>query len=130
MNDLLSGPEAALAESVEISPFHAGGKPSRLKKSLPIPAGLTVLKDGQDKPPGASLFRVINQKDGDKRIAWDRMSLPEIRDAKKLFDGFVAEGLVPYRVDGKGRKTTEVMDEFDPSAEEILFVPIGAMVGG
>ena len=115
---------------LEITPFAAGGRPSNLKKDLAVPRGLKVLKAGADKPAGAMLFRVINQKDGDKRIVWDRMSLPEIRDAKKLFDDLVKEGLVPYEVDGKGKQTSRVMAEFDPSAEEILFCPVAALVGG
>lgn len=76
------------------------------------------------------MFRILNQEDGDKRVVWDRSSLTEINDAKRLFDQLVEQGLVPYQVDARGTRTTKVLTQFDPEAEEIIFVPIKQMVGG
>ena len=79
---------------------------------------------------GHMLFRIINQKDGDKRIVWNSKVLQEITHAKDLFNELLAEGLVPHRVDPLGKQTDTVMKKFDPTAEEVIFVPVPALVGG
>jgi hypothetical protein len=98
--------------------------------SLPyeLPPTLTVWDKGE-RPKG-HIFRILNSKDGDKRVVWNSLSLAEIQDAKRMFDDLVAKGLVPYRVDESARRTPEVMSVFDPAAEEILFAPIQLAAGG
>lgn len=100
-------------------------------KHVKIPAGLTVAEDVvslDNKQFG--IFRIMTAKDGDKRLIWNRFSIPEIEDAKKMFLQLVQEGMVPYKVGINGRASSEVMDEFDPFAEEVLFLPIQAISGG
>jgi len=111
-----------------------------VKKEVQIPASLKVLDDSEEIPDGHSVFSILNQEDGDKRIVWDSRNLAEIRDAKDLFDSLIAEGMIPYCVDAGGQKTREVMTLFDPVAEEVLlgdppteevvFTPQKALVGG
>jgi hypothetical protein len=104
---------------------------SQLSKSVPIPESLQVIDEPTVKvSQGFGVMRVMTPKDGDKRIVWNSLSLPEIQDAKGMFDQLVAEGLVPYRVGVSGKATSEVMSEFDPRAEEIIFLPITMVAGG
>ena len=100
------------------------------KKRIPIPEELHVLEDGTEIPSGHCVFRIMTQEDGDKRVTWDRGSIPEINSAKDMFMRLLREGMVPYKVGAGGRATSEVMSEFDPSAEEVVFMPIGAIAGG
>ena len=111
-----------------------------VKKEVEIPATLKVLEASEDVPAGHSVFSILNQEDGDKRVVWDSRNLAEIRDAKDLFDSLIVEGMIPYCVDASGKKTSEVMSLFDPVAEEVLmgdpppkevvFTPQKALVGG
>ena len=94
---------------------------------------MSVLEPGQPRPPDSGIFRIINQVDGDKRIVWSKMSLAEVREAKVKFNELVEQGMVPYRV-GVDGKRAEVMKEFDPAAEDmifdVIFAPIPALAGG
>ncbi|MHA2279730.1 MAG: hypothetical protein ACXAC5_02385 [Promethearchaeota archaeon] len=47
-----------------------------------------------------------------------------------MFLDLIAQGMVPYRVGVDGQATAEVMDEFDATAEEIIFMPVRAIAGG
>ena len=112
--------------TVEISPVK-GGK----GKKIEIPESLSILDDPKDVPPaGCGIFRIMTPKDGDKRIVWDNRSFAQIKDAKDTFNKLVAEGLVPYRTGVDGKATSEVMDEFDPYAEEVIFLPVALVAGG
>lgn len=96
---------------------------------IPIPDELRILGDFQDPDPTDCVFRVLSQKDGDKRVVWNRNSIPEINAAKQMFASLIAEGMVPYRV-GAGGLAADVMDEFDPSAQEVIFMPTKMIAGG
>ena len=99
---------------------------------LEVPDNLKVLEEGDTLSKYHHIFRVINQKDGDKRLVWDSRSLPEINDARDMFNKLVEKHLRPYKVDPKGKKSPEIMEEFDPAAEEVIFAPDreGLLVGG
>ena len=115
------------ARTIEIQKF------SQNKKgfSLEIPESLGILDNPSDKPaPGFGVIRVMTPTDGDKRVVWNSGVFAEITDAKEMFDKLVLEGLVPYRVGVDGKSTSEVMSEFDPHAEEIIFLPIALVTGG
>lgn len=105
-------------------------KNSNLIEKIGIPATLRVLKDNEVPKKGQHIFRILTAKDGDKRIVWDSRDIDQIEDAKAMFDECVAKGLVPYWVGTNGRATSEVMDEFDAEAEEIIFLPIAQVAGG
>lgn len=105
-------------------------KGSTVPVKVEVPSALRVLDDGEKPAPGSSLLRVITTKDGDKRVVWDSRDFAQINDAKRMFDELAASGLVPYRVGTDGKATSEVMDEFDPAAEEVIFLPVGLVTGG
>ncbi len=105
------------------------------KNICTVPDELSIADDSYELKPGEQLFRIMTTKDGDKRIVWNRFKMPEINAAKKMFDQLISSGMVPYLVGKDGQKTSEVMKEFDPSAEEVMmseivFVPQRAIVGG
>lgn len=97
------------------------------KKSIPIPEelGLDHLSS-----PGDCIFRIMSAKDGDKRVVWNKFSMASINAAKKLFGDLIKEGMVPYKVGIDGQASSDVMKEFDANAEEVIFLPIRAVVGG
>lgn len=75
-------------------------------------------------------FRIMSQKDGDKRVVWCRRILSEISAAKKMFIDLLSKGMVPYKVGVDGSASSQVMKEFDPTAEEVIFMPVRAIAGG
>jgi hypothetical protein len=105
-------------------------KNSNILENIGIPESLTILKDKETPKKGFHIFRILTAKDGDKRIVWDSRDIDQINDAKAMFDECVAKGLVPYWVGTNGRATSEVMDEFDAEAEEVIFLPIAQVMGG
>lgn len=76
------------------------------------------------------MFRILSQKDGDRRVVWCRRVIKEIKAAKKMFMDLLSKGMVPYKVGVDGKASVEVMDEFDPCAEEVIFMPVQAIRGG
>ena len=76
------------------------------------------------------MFQIMNFKDGDKRVVWDSGSLAEIQAAKEMFDNLRKEGLMPFRVGVGGKASAEEMTEFDPLAEQVLFLPGKRLVAG
>jgi trans-aconitate methyltransferase len=106
-----------------------GGSKAQVAE-VDIPDSLRVLGPREAVPSGHCLVRVLTPEDGDQRIVWNGTSLVEINDAKKLFDDLVGQGLVPYKVGLGGRASAEVMQEFDPAAEEVIFCPVNRVVGG
>lgn len=93
---------------------------SNLTKKFEISPELGLLEDGQEPAPNEWTMRIINSKDGDKRITWDADNFPSISAAKELFDKLIADGFVPYVVGDDGLTTKLVMDEFNPFAEEVV----------
>lgn len=103
---------------------------ARLKTTVEIPDELKILEESEQPAAGHGTFRILHQQFGDKRITWDARILKEINAAKKLFLDLVKQGLTPYRVGVNGQKTSVAMSEFDPSAEEVIFVPMAMVAGG
>lgn len=114
---------------LEFPVISAGGVPGRLTAQVEVPECLRVTKDA--KPPkDCGMFRLLSAKSGDDRVVWNRFSLDEIREARKMFNELVEKGLVPYRVGTNGKASSEVMKEFDPQAEEVIFLPVAMVAGG
>jgi hypothetical protein len=116
----------AMQDFIEV----AGIKGSSVTKKIGIPDSLHIMQDGEEPRKYHNIFRVMTAKDGDKRVIWDCRDLAQINDAKAMFDELVAQGLVPYKVGFDGGATSEVMDMFDPAAEEVIFLPTSLVVGG
>jgi hypothetical protein len=104
---------------------------SKLEEEVIIPDELHVVGDDGMKPVEHNrMFRVLSQDKGDDRITWDSRSLADIRAAKDMFVDFIKKGLKPFKVGVDGQATAEVMREFDPLAEEVIFLPMARVVGG
>jgi hypothetical protein len=112
---------------LDISSLRFGTK---LGFPLELPDSIRLLKDGEKVQPGQCVMRIPTPQHGDQRVVWDSSDYLQIADAKATFDKLVLQGLTPYRVGIDGAATSEVMDEFDPFSEEIIFVAHHLLVGG
>jgi len=97
-----------------------------------IPDVLRLLKKGDKIPSGKihRVWRILSKHEGDKRITWNSMSISEIAGAEELFNQLKAEGMEGFCVGVDGERSSTRMDVFDPYAEEVIFVPMGAAVAG
>jgi len=114
--------------TLSVSTLRAGTKPTNLTES--VETSLKVLADDEPIPQGHRIWRILSKEKGDERIVWDSDSLNEINEARRLFDQLRDKGLVAHRVGVDGRAEAEIIDEFDPLAEEILFLPRQLVAGG
>jgi len=79
------------------------------------------------------VLRVLSKR-GDDRLTWDeqkfQMNDPEamaaVREAERIFTQARARGATAFRVEPG--KPTQRIDQFDPTAQQILIVP--RVVGG
>jgi hypothetical protein len=101
----------------------------KLREDVEIPSGLQILEDGPI-PAHHHCFSIIDPDKGDERLTWDNRSLPSIADAKKAFVNLVLAGLKPFKVGLNGIATSDAMSEFDPLAEEVIFLPMAPVGGG
>jgi hypothetical protein len=63
-------------------------------------------------------------REGDTKYAWDKTSPADVAIARRTFNKFRQEGYLAFRVkDGGGESKGELMTEFDPDAEKIVFCP-------
>lgn len=116
---------------IDIALLRIGNKPGNASAKIAVPENLEIISDPAKKTPADfGCFRIMTPKDGDKRVVWDSRDFAQISEAKAMFDELVVQGLVPYRVGVNGRASSEVMAEFDPYAEEIIFLPIAMVAGG
>lgn len=69
----------------------------------------------------------ILDESGDSRMQWDRNDPVQVAAARARFDEFRSKRFLAYKVDKSG-KQAEVIDRFDPSAEQIIMQP--QMIGG
>jgi hypothetical protein len=78
--------------------------------------------------PSQGVMAIINE-DGDKKTIWDRNRPDEVEAARREFDFLKGQKrYVAYRVEGKEGTKGEILREFDPGAERIIFSP--PLVGG
>lgn len=107
---------------IEFSPIRGGTK-------IRIESELQKLEDGQKLKPGQHCFRIMNEN-GDDRLVWDSGSIREINAAKRDFIALVKKGMTPYKVGVGGSASSEVMETFDPKAEEVIFMDTALVAGG
>jgi hypothetical protein len=103
---------------------------TKLRDEVELPEGIEVLPDGQEPAPGHFCFRILDPLKGDERLTWDSRDFRQIKAAKDLFVSLLKKGLKPFRVGLGGKATSEVMTEFDPTAEEVIFLPHAMVAGG
>lgn len=70
---------------------------------------------------------ILNQE-GDTKIIWDRSKPDEVDNARETFKRMKDKKYAAYSVKGKDGDKGEVIREFDPAAERIIFAP--PMIGG
>jgi len=102
---------------------------STLSEDYEVPEGLHIVED-EIPSDHNRMFRILSQEKGDERVTWDARSLADIRAAKQMFVDFVKKGLKPFKVGLDGKASAEVMREFDPLAEEVIFLPMARVAGG
>jgi predicted deacetylase len=68
------------------------------------------------------VFR-IQSINGDDRLTWDKRFIDQIKEARDKFYELVAKGYRAFSLKVDGTKKEELMTQFDPSVEEVLFVP-------
>lgn len=112
--------------TIDITPLMG----TKLVTKVPVPDGVQILEEGADKPPNHHMFRILHPLEGDERLTWDSTNFADIKGAKKMFVDLVEQGLTPYRVGVNGKASSELMDEFDPMAEEVIFLAEKSMVCG
>ena len=117
---------ATKPRTIDITPLMG----SKLRTSIKIPEGVQILESGALAPANHHIFRILNPLSGDDRLTWDSGNMADIKGAKKLFVELIEKGLTPYRVGTNGKATSEVMDEFDPHAEEVIFLAHSLVAGG
>ena len=115
-----------VAQVLDISPL----VDSKLKETIEIPPEMHILEDGHQVPSGHHCFRIMHPDKGDERLTWDSTALSQIQEAKKFFIKLVKKGLTPYRVGVNGKASAKVMQEFDASAEEVIFMATTKLVAG
>lgn len=118
-----------MTTTLEAPVIRVGNIPGNMTVEIEVPECLSIL-EGSTPPKGCGMFKILTKEDGDKRVVWDSTVMQEIIAAKEMFDKLVAQGLVPYRVDQGGKATEQVMQKFDPTAEEVIFLPVQMVAGG
>lgn len=113
--------------NVFFSPIAKSKKTKSVETTLESPTDETISQFEHNKQYG--IFRILDQKEGDKRLVWNRLSLGDISEAERMFNSFIGEGLAAYRVGGDGKQGA-AMTKFDPTAEEVIFLPIKLVAGG
>lgn len=103
---------------------------SNLKESMEIPEGLSLLEPGQEPGPEDGCFRILSPKSGDDRLTWDKRDFSAMQEARRTFVDLVKKGFKPFRVGNDGKKSNEVMQQFDPLAQQVIFVPMAPVAGG
>jgi len=79
-------------------------------------------------PATMSQMVVIDRRAGDLKIIWDRTKPDEVESAKSTFDKLKKKGYAAFQVkDNEGNKG-DVVREFDPTIERLIF--IAPMAGG
>jgi hypothetical protein len=65
---------------------------------------------------------------GDIKTIWDSRNPDEVANAREQFDKLKAKKFVPFSVSKDGSKGEQIVGDFDPKIERIIFVP--PMAGG
>jgi len=120
--------KTATSRTITFSPIGDGNMKKEVKTTLEV--ATDELMTEIESNPNKGIFRILNQKDGDKRLVWDRMSMADIKAARELFNTLSSQGLRAYRVGSGGKASTEFMESFDPTEEEVIFMPMTMIAGG
>ena len=102
-----------------------------LSARITVPDSLAILDEPKAVPgDNCGCFRIMSPEHGDQRVAWDRTQPAQVADAGRVFNQLVERGLVPHEVGVGAVKTNRIMDVFDATAEEVVFLPVALVAGG
>lgn len=105
--------------------------PEEIRRTPSLDAELDKIYNEMNcDPKHIRTFRIMTPNDGDKRVIWNCRVIREIKAAKDMFLNLIKQGMMPFRVGVDGKRSSERMEEFDPIAEEVVFIPMPAVVGG
>ena len=107
-------------------------------KPNPLAVKFPDLKESLDKiewgsmsfesvPQGKNVFAVMGEV-GDTKHIWTKSNPDEVDAMRDLYKKLTKKGYRAYRVTGKDGEKGELMTEFDPEAERVIFAP--QMQGG
>lgn len=71
--------------------------------------------------PNQSVMAIMNET-GDKKTIFDRSDPVQVEAAKAEFKVYKDKGYMAYKMLDEGRRG-EILHEFDPKAEKIVFAP-------
>ncbi len=80
-----------------------------------------------DLPEGHGEFAIMGVE-GDTKIMWDKSKPAEVKNAEESFKRLRKDGYLAYKVVGDKGDKGDMLTEFDPNAERIVFSP--PMQGG
>lgn len=73
-------------------------------------------------PKGKHAFAVMGEV-GDSKHIWDKGNKDEVEAMRDLFKKLTKKGYRAYRATGKEGEKGELMTDFDPTAERMIFAP-------
>lgn len=106
------------------------GKPLNIRDELVVPENMAVMAGEQEPAEHHGVFRILNPRSGDDRLTWDKRDFQATKEARRTFLELIQKGFKPFRVGPNGRRSNEAMQEFDPTAQQVLFVPMAPVAGG
>lgn len=80
-----------------------------------------------DVPADHHAYAVMGEP-GDTKIIWDKRNSDEVDAARATYKSLTKKGYRAFHVTGKDGLQGDQMDEFDPNAERVIFIP--QMQGG
>jgi hypothetical protein len=110
--------------------YGSEGKPSKATAKIDIPDSLGILDHDEPVPQDCGMFSILTEADGDKRVVWNTLSIPEINDAKEMFNNLIAKGMTAFAVGLDGQQTSRELKFFEATAGEVVFAPARALRAG
>ncbi len=62
-------------------------------------------------------------KEGDTKITWSHDNEHEVANAQRSFDYLREQGFTAFRADGADGGVGETLHTFDPTVEQVVFIP-------
>jgi hypothetical protein len=101
---------------------------TNLQEQYQLPPTITL--NNEPPTPHHHQYRILNPKTGDDRLTWDTRDFQAMQDARKTYLDLIQKGYKPFKVDPQGKKTNQPMITFDPTASQVIFVPMSPVMGG
>lgn len=84
-----------------------------IKEAIPTPPDWAV---------GTLEMRILSSSGGDDRLSWDASNIAQLKEARLKFYELLDKGYLAFVVDDDtGKPTSEMIMEFEPFLEEVVF---------